>query len=417
MEIKYPKYRWFACITMIVITLAQGMILIAPSPIVQPISEALGVSLGEVSAMLLVTFTLCVAVFGVIGGIIVDKIGLPLTYVFSAILMALGSVLIIAAGNTVPLIILGRIISGAGAGPVVATAAKLAADWFPVNRRAIVAGLSGGSMSVGITLGLNMSPQVFAGSGDWNQAVAFCGVVTIPALILSLVFFKGPKPPAREALVIEGADFNASESLFKTAVKQPAFYVGIIGAFALSWVMNAYNDLTPGNVAVDVPVGLGYGPVVAGQIMGIYSLAFMVGCFVCGFIMHGVFKDRARIFIPIAFILTAIFCASVLVPGISGNQNALLVCLILAGFFMGMPQASIQAFVAINYPESIQGRIGGLTMGLGIIGAPVGVAVGAAALHMSGAYRLSVVIAVVFAIIGAIGTLWLKPPSGFKAAK
>jgi hypothetical protein len=64
----------------------------------------------------------------------------------------------------------------------------------------------------------------------------------------------------------------------------------------------------------------------------------------------------------------------------------------------------------MSYPNEIQGKIGGTTMGLGIIGGTVGVAVGAAALHTTGAYRVSVLIVFAVAIIGAIAGIFLKKP-------
>jgi MFS family permease len=399
---------------MVVATVAQGMQLIAPSPIVQPISESLGLTLGQTTGIMLVSFTICVALFGILGGVIVDRIGLPKMYIAATVLMIIGSIIVFIASNVVPVIIIGRVIAGIGCGPVIAVTAKLAADWFPKAQRAIVAGISGGSLSLGITLGLNVCPGVFTASGNWNLAIAMTGILSIPALILAVIFLKGPEPPRQEETFVNDEMLKAGESLFKIAAKLPALYAGIAGGFTLSWVMQAYNDLTPGNLAVDAPVGLGYGPVAAGMIMGLYSLAFMIGSFGCGFIMHGIFKDCARVFVPICFVLTAIFCATVLVPGIAGNQGALLVCLIIAGFFMGMPQASIQGFIAINYPESIQGKVGGMTMGIGIFGGSVGVAVGSVCLHMTGTYRMSVIVVVVVAIVGAVFTALLKEPGVFK---
>ena len=42
----YPAFRWYVLFAVIVATLAQGMILIAPTPLVGEIAKTLGVDLG-----------------------------------------------------------------------------------------------------------------------------------------------------------------------------------------------------------------------------------------------------------------------------------------------------------------------------------------------------------------------------------
>ncbi|SHJ32927.1 hypothetical protein [Parasporobacterium paucivorans] len=69
-EIKYLKYRWYVLATMLIATAATGMVLIAPSPLVGNISEAMGLDLGVVTGSAMLPFTLFVA----IGSIIYPKI-------------------------------------------------------------------------------------------------------------------------------------------------------------------------------------------------------------------------------------------------------------------------------------------------------------------------------------------------------
>ena len=50
-EMPYPKYRWYALVTLIVATLSQGMSLIAPTPLVGEIVGSLRVELGAAAAI------------------------------------------------------------------------------------------------------------------------------------------------------------------------------------------------------------------------------------------------------------------------------------------------------------------------------------------------------------------------------
>jgi len=413
MEIKYPKYRWFVMLTMFLATVGQGMILISPSPLVGPISEQLNISLGQTTGLLMVTFNLFVALSGIAGGMIVDKIGLPKTYIISLILMIVGALLMPLAGTSVAAIVALRVLQGIGAGPVIATIAKVAADWFPVSERGIVTGTQGAALSLGIALGFAVGPKIFIATGQWHLAVAGMSVVSIVALIFSIIFAFGPKPIINAAAEQNFEALEESGKLFRLAIKQPAFLAGATGSFALSWVQQAYNDLTPGNIAVDPPIGLGLGPIVSGQIMAVYQLAFMIGSFACGFILYKIFKGKANHLAMLAFLITAVFCLSVMIPGVKGNQTVLTVCLIIAGFFMSMPNPSIMAFISTAYPESITGRVGGTSLGISIFGGTIGVAVGSVALHTTGMYKISIIIVGIVAVLGAISSMGLKVPQIF----
>ena len=414
MEMNYPKYRWFVLVTMFFATVGQGMVLISPSPLVGPISEQLKLSLGQTTGLVMVTFTLFVALSGIAGGMVVDKIGLPKTYIISLIFMIVGAFLMPVVGNSVAAIVVLRVIQGIGAGPVIATIAKMAADWFPVSERGIVTGIQGAALSLGIALGFAVGPRIFIATGQWQMAIAGMASVSIVALILSIVFAFGPKPPISHDIQQDSAALSESGKAFQLAVKQRAFFAGLAGSFALSWVQQAYNDLTPGNIAVDAPIGLGLGPIVSGQIMAVYQLAFMIGSFACGFILQKIFKGKADKLVRTAFLITAVFCLSVLLPGVHQNQTILTVCLVIAGFFMGMPNPSIMAFIATAYPESITGRVGGTSLGISIFGGTIGVAVGSVALHTTGMYKISIIIVGVVAVIGAISSMGLKAPQVFK---
>ncbi|MDR0851903.1 MAG: MFS transporter [Clostridiales Family XIII bacterium] len=412
MELQYPKYRWFTFAVCFALAVTNGMIMIGPSPIIQSIQESIGLSLGQTSAVVILTYTLGGAVGGFVGGYTIDRFGLAFTYVMTAILMIVGLIMAFAAGNVIPVLLLGRLIGGIGGGIPNATGPKLVALWFPGKERAVTIGFIGGALSLGITIGLMVSPQILVRSGNWHQAITYVGLLVIPSIILAFIMQRGPKPPVSDHM---GAaeSLAYSTGLFKQALKAPAFYAGILTIWFFSWILNTYNDLTPGNIAVDVPAGLGYGPVVAGQLMGIYSLFMLIGAFASGFILHNLFKENARLFTIISFILIAIFCGSVLIPAVNQNIPVMMLFLGIAGFFAGCPVPLTQAFISFSYPKEIQGRVGGISMGLGFTGGAVGLAVSSAMLHTTGNYTLSIISCVIAAVAGALIALLLKKPAVF----
>jgi MFS family permease len=244
--------------------------------------------------------------------------------------------------------------------------------------------------------------------------MAGMSVVSIVGLILSLFVVFGPKAPVANSLEIcDASSGNASE--FKLALGQIATWSGILCIFLFSWLNQAFNDITPGYLAIESPVGLGLGPMEAGKIMMIFQIAFMVGAVVSGIVTEKLFGGRAKPVVLISFLVTAVFTFSVKLPAVYSNQSTLLTCLIIAGFFMAWVNPQVMAFVAKNYPEQITGKVGGLIMGIGIFGGTAGVAAGSTALHTTGLYLVSITIVSVVAIVGGIVTLGLNPPKAFCA--
>jgi MFS family permease len=401
----YPKFRWYILLMVTVAVVAQGMMLIAPTPLVGVISESMNVGLGAITAALMMPFTLLVAIGGIASGILMDKIGIYKTFLMGTAIATIAGVLTPAAGDSLGALIALRALQGLGCGPLIASGPKLAAEWFPPMQRGLVQGVLGAALSLGITIGLMAGPQIAAKSGSWTTALLFFGIVMAVAFVLIALSKLGPSAP-----VVERLEAGAGKGEIKKVMGAPLFWMTLICVFALSWVMQGYNDLTPGHLAVPAPAGLDLGPEIAGKIMGIYTLAFMLGSLVSGFVAEKIFKGNYKLAITVAFVLTAIFCFSVTIPAVNGSQAPLMICLILAGFFMGMPMPIAQTSISNFYPEHLTGSVGGITMGLGIFGGTVGVAAGSAALHATGMYNVSIIIVCVVALVGAVAGFGVRRP-------
>ena len=404
MAVTYPKYRWFPLATLMAAHILQGMALIGPTPLVGSIAETLNFNLGAATAAAMLPFTLMVAIGGLISGMVIDRWGLAKTYVLFCSMETVAALLLPVIGSSVAGLIILRGLQGLGCGPITASGPKMASEWFPRSQRSMVQGVTGASLSAGIILGLNIGP-VIAEMKNWNTALTILGGLMIVAVILSVIFIFGPESPGSVADQASKEDVSKD---FKKVFGLPAFWMTFLSTFSLSWVMQGYQDLTPGYIAVASPVGLGLGSIVSGQMMAMLVFAFILGSLSTPIIAEKIFKGRYGRAVTISFLLTAFFCLSVMCPLVKSNMPVLVVCLFLAGFFMGMPMASGMSFIANNYPEHITGSVGGFTMGLGIFGGAIGVAAGSTALHITGMYSVSIIIVGTVAVIGAIAGFGIK---------
>ncbi|MBN1834027.1 MAG: MFS transporter [Deltaproteobacteria bacterium] len=410
MTTAYPSYRWYVLITLVVAHLMQGMALIGPTPLIGLIADTLNTNLGSATAASMLPFTLMVAIGGLISGFVIDRWGLAKTYILFCSIETLAAVLIFIWGTSIAGLSILRGLQGLGCGPITASGPKLAAEWFPVNQRSMVQGFAGAALSAGIILGLNLSP-VIADLKSWVDSLTILGGLMIVAVILSIIFLYGTKfPISTEYQTME----NAALKDFNKVFRLPAFWMTFLSVFALAWVMQGYQDLIPGRIAVSPPAGLGFGTIISGRMMGLLVFAFMLGSLVSPIMAEKIFHGRYGRAVTVSFSLTAVFCLSIMLPAVTSRMPSLAICLFLAGFFMGMPNAMNMSFIANTYPEHITGSIGGFTMGLGIFGGAIGVAAGSAALHITGMYHVSIIIVAIAAIIGAISGLGIKPPQLFR---
>jgi len=405
----YPGYRWYVLITLIVAHLLQGMALIGPTPLIGSIAESLNANLGTATAASMLPFTLMVAIGGLISGMILDRWGLARTYVMFCTMETVAALLIAVFGESIAGIIILRGLQGLGCGPITASGPKLAAEWFPQNQRSMVQGFTGAALSTGIIIGLNLGPFI-ANLRGWNTSLTVLGGLMVIAVVLSIIFLYGPEAPG--SLADQAAKDDVLKK-FKKVFKLSYFWATLISAFALAWVMQGYQDLTPGRIAVSPPAGLGLGSIISGRMMGILVFAFILGSLISPVMAENIFHGKYGRAVTLSFSLTAIFCLTVISPAVTSSMPLLAVCLFLAGFFMGMPNAINMSFIANNYPEHITGSVGGFTMGLGIFGGAIGVAAGSTALHITGRYDISIIIVAVVAGVGALAGLGIKPPKKY----
>ncbi|MBP1626215.1 MAG: rane protein, major facilitator superfamily [Holophagaceae bacterium] len=408
----YPAYRWFILFVLLFATIAQGVVLIWPAPLLEHIARHYSVDLGAATGALMVAFTIFVTIGAIVGGICCDKFGWVPTLLVAVTILALSTIAVPMLGGGFGTLILARILEGLGAGPIMAAVGAVSVQWFPHHQRATVAGVQGIGVSLGVALGFAFVPMAFVKTGSFLAAASWMSLFPIVALVLMVAVAMGPKPPVFAAEET-GEPVNADGD-FKLAAKLPVFYIGILCIFFVSWIMQAFNDLTPVYLSAAAPLGAGHGVLLAGKFMGLVQLSLMIGSLLSGVILEKLFRENTKAAVGTAFVLFALFAYLVKFPAIAGNLRILPVVLFLVGFFEGWIIPNCLAFISMNFPAHIVGKMTGIWMGLGIFGGTAGVIVGSTLLHKTGMYYASIIAVAIVALCGFLVSLFLTPPQEFK---
>ena len=409
--IMYPRFRWFVIASLIVITIGQGIIMISFAPLIGIIAKNLNVGVPLATGAFMGIWNLVAAASSFAAGFFCDRYGLVKTLFLTCMLLIIPSIFYPVVGNEFGWALAIRLIQSLSVGCVMAAAAPVAAFWFPQHQRGYVMGSTGVAIALGIAIGFVAAPALFGMTNSWQTTQLLLNIITVIGLIMALVIPFGTSPKVTSSKA--RSSNTGGDNHFRIALRQPATWIGALIVFCGSWTFTAFNDLTPGYLAIPSPVGLGFGPLTAGKFMTSLQFAFMVGSMAVGFVVQKILKGKSSLAILAGFLLFAVFAVSITGSAIYGNFPILAVCLFFTGFFLSWIMPTAFAFITIHYPAQITGKVLGMWFGTGLFGGSIGVLCGSLALHNTGNYNLSIIIVSIVAFLGSFLGFFLKPPAVF----
>jgi len=89
-------------------------------------------------------------------------------------------------------------------------------------------------------------------------------------------------------------------------------------------------------------------------------------------------------------------------------MGLLLVCLMIAGWGIPFMNPSLSAFIVMNYPPSIVGRMVGFCFGFGTFGGALGLYLGGMTIGKLGTFFWAIAMISIAAIVGFILAFFLK---------
>ncbi|MBP2650309.1 MAG: transporter transrane protein [Firmicutes bacterium] len=412
---EFPKFRWVILAVLCITQVCSSTILISIAPLMGVIAKDLGIDLGTASFSFMGLHFLATAISCIISGFLIDRFGLYKVLGGSLTVMAIANASLPFVGTTYEGVLAIRIIEGFSCAACVVAIGPVVATWFPNHEKGTANGLQSVAISLGIAAALVASPALVNAVGYWQGGVAWLSVLPILALMLNIWVAVAPHPEPPAQAGPNGSVVSDDDQIFKKALRKRGFWIGALAYCCGLWTQQAFNDLMPSYFAVEQPIGVGFGPLVAGKIMTTVMFAGIAGSLVVGILLDRVFKGKARPIVLIGFALLAICCTSVMFPQVYGNWGTLLLSLVMVGIGTPFINPVVLAFAASSFPSSIVGRVVGIWTGVGLFFGALGVIIGAGALHATGTYHLSIMIVGMVAVVGFLIAIFMKKPQ-FRAA-
>jgi MFS family permease len=383
------------------------------APILGEIAKGLKIDMGAATNLTMI-FVLSAAIVLILGGAICDKYGITFVLVLGLLCASVPAILMPWIGQSYKAVFFSRLIQGASFGFITTTIGPILALWFPPQEKGLAGGLLTGSLSIGAAIGVVTSPVVFMAVASWQKTMAILSTPGWIGILLTLIITRRHPSPQSISLLSEAMKSKKGEVAFRKAIFSPITWIGSFIVFFFAWGLQCLTNLVPTYLATEAPMGLGFGPIMAGKLSLALLIVGIISNLVGGIFYDKVAKGNSRPAVIVGFMLTGIFTYLILLSFIHKNLILLVICLMIAGGGGPFMNASLAAFVAVNYPPNIVGRMLGLWFGFGAFGGVAGLFLAGMAIVNSGNFNLAITMISLAAGIGLIFGFFLKPIRGLQ---
>ena len=258
-------------------------------------------------------------------------------------------------------------------------------------------------------IGVLISPTIFSVTGSWQTTIAIMSLLGWVSLLFVLATTrKQPNPDVVDA-VVKAMQAGAGSLTFGKALALPQTWIATFVMVCNAWGLYCIYNLVPPYLAAPAPMGVGLGPATSGAISVAVTVVGLFAMIIGGVFFDKVFKGKAIPAIAIGFVLSGLFTYFILFPSVYGSMPMLVICLLIAGWGIPFMNPSISAFVAMNYPPMMLGRMIGWIFGIGTFGGALGLYLGGNSIGATGSFKTAITMITLAAIVGLILSFFLKP--------
>ncbi len=177
--------------------------------------EELGASRGMVGGFYTI-YSIAAIISVLIGGFLIDKLGTRKASMIFSLLVLIGSVLV-AFGNNLTIVFIGRFIFGAGSEPLVVAQSAMLSRWFKGKELALSFGIALTVSRLGTLFSFNTGELISSHFGDYRYALIAASLFCLLSL-LSNIFYILMDKKGEQALSLE--DEGAEEKIVLKDLKK-----------------------------------------------------------------------------------------------------------------------------------------------------------------------------------------------------
>ena len=177
--------------------------------------EELGASRGMVGGFYTI-YSIAAIISVLIGGFLIDKLGTRKASMIFSLLVMIGS-LLVAFGNSLTVVFIGRFIFGAGSEPLVVAQSAMLSRWFKGKELALSFGIALTVSRLGTLFSFNTGELISSHFGDYRYALIAASVFCLLSLLAN-IFYVFMDKKGEKALQLE--DEGAEEKIVLKDIKK-----------------------------------------------------------------------------------------------------------------------------------------------------------------------------------------------------
>lgn len=343
-QTKSNSVKWIYLMLLLVSFTVTFMTRFIWSPLIPTVTPILSITAAQAGAYMS-AFYIGYVITQIPGGVLSDKYGAKYTLSLSMLIGGLAT-LSMSFISTYSVGFIFRLLTGIGAGSVMACCSKVIADKFEESERGVAFGI----LFTGPTLGLLIANKLGAAllnSVGWQGAFKTVGIIALVIGILIFFCFKTDKTNTASSDSNNITLLSGIKTFFSS---KNLICVGLGGFF---YLFVALGTATWANAHL---ARLGFKGPQGASVMMLYSLGGIAGSLITGFIVKKFNLSQRNFLVGVYIGLAAI----AVIFGRQSQLNALKLVGFLFGFFSYLPNAHLNALTVKFSPKGYAGSVMGV---------------------------------------------------------
>ena len=271
----YPKYRWVVGILLFLGLAGLNILWFAPSPLLTEIMEDLGMNLMQ-GGLIMSVVCLMIAVIGVIGGTLSDKLGSKRVFAVGLWLMGIGAGLNFAISSFQGLFG-SRMIIGLGIGLCLPVTGALIMEWFPENERPYINTVNSVLPYVATTITFTLTVPVYVAlNHSWKLTLTSSGIYMVVIAVAWSIWGRGLRTEKRGV-----KNGQTERNLIKGVLKSREVILLSIAEAGDMWSFQFLTSYLPTYYITEVGLNIE----TASNVTAVFPIAGIIAGLLCGFWM------------------------------------------------------------------------------------------------------------------------------------